>query len=182
MCDRLRLRGFNVQPITIQDASVATVGFPGASVDPLSPYRTIKFNPLNEGESFKVVQFVGPLNDATMQQSSLYGKKWFKLLQKAIFDNESILNTLSTAQLLTVFSEKEFSLQFRVTSTLITSRKQRGTNRDVFFVKFSGWDHHYAMKSRLAENFTLLDDELTAFYNEMKAHSDEEDVEYFVIK
>jgi uncharacterized protein (DUF1501 family) len=171
MCDRLRGKGFNVQPITIQDASIATVGFPGAAVDPLlvSPFQTTKFNPTNEDENFMVKQYVGQLNDAAVQQSSLYGETWSKFLQKAVFDNESILKTLSIAQLNTVFPETEFSLQLRVVTTLITSYKQRGTDQDVFFVKLSGWDQHSAMKSSLAENFALLNDALTAFHDEMKA-------------
>jgi uncharacterized protein (DUF1501 family) len=171
MCDRLKRKGFNAQPITVQDASIATVGIPGVAVDPLlvSAYDTNKFNPSNQGEDFDVSGHLGNLNDANMLQSSLYGETWSKVLQKAIFDNELILKALSSTQLMTTFSDHEYSSKLKVISSLIASHKQRGTDRDVFFLSLGGWDHHSALKRGLSENFAMLNNALTAFYDEMKA-------------
>ncbi|KAI2490759.1 Protein of unknown function (DUF1501) [Fragilaria crotonensis] len=75
MCDVLKRLTYTPQPITVQDATIATVGVPGASVDPLtvSPYETNDFNPTTEGETFDPVPHLKRLNDATTLQSSLYG-------------------------------------------------------------------------------------------------------------
>jgi uncharacterized protein (DUF1501 family) len=171
MCDRLKRNGFNAQPITVQDASIATVGVPGEAIDPLliSAYDTNEFNPTNEGESFKVKEYAGILNAGTTLQSSIYGETWSRILQKALFDNESILKALSTTQLKTTFPETEYSSKLEVISMLIASHKERGKDREAFFLSLSGWDHHSDMKKGLAENFQMLNDALTAFYDEMKA-------------
>jgi uncharacterized protein (DUF1501 family) len=173
MCDRLKRNGFNAQPITVQDASIATVGVPGEAVDPLlvSAYFMNEFNPSNKGESFDVKDYVGNLNAATSIQSSIYGETWSRILQKALYDNESILKALSTTQLKTSFPETEYSSKLKVISMLIASHKQRGKDREAFFLSLPGWDHHSDMKRGLANNFVALNDALTAFYEEMKAQS-----------
>jgi uncharacterized protein (DUF1501 family) len=101
MCDTLKRKGFNAKPITVQDATIATVGVPGAAIDPLfvSPYATNEFNPSNDGETFKVRQYLNELNDATELQSSVFGETWSQRLQTALFDNEAILKAVSSTQL-----------------------------------------------------------------------------------
>ena len=170
MCDILKKKGYNPQPITVQDASIATVGVPGAAVDPLivSPYDSNKFNPLSNGETFTTLPHVGRLNNATAFQSSVFGETWSRRLQKALFDNE-VFEAVKDTPLFTSFPDTDYSAELKTVATLIASRDQRGTDRDVFFLSLGGWDHHSALKSNLAENFVKLNGALEAFTNEMKA-------------
>jgi uncharacterized protein (DUF1501 family) len=171
MCDILKQRGYNSQPISIQDASLATVGLPGSGPEPLivSAYETTRFNPLSSSESFTVKPYVITLNNSTELQSSLYGELWSRLLQKALFDNELILKALSASKLTTSFSNSDHSAKFKTVASLISSYQQRGTDRDVFYVPLGSWDHHSDLKVELSTNFITLNEGLTAFSNEMKA-------------
>jgi uncharacterized protein (DUF1501 family) len=171
VCDALKQKGFSSQPITVQDATIATVGVPGSGAEPLlvSAYDTTKFNPSLSSESFSLKPHVKVLNNLTHSQSSLYGEVWSNRLLKALNDNESILNAISTTQLFYSFPSTDYSSKLRVVSTLISSHNQRGTDRDVFYLSLGGWDHHSDMKKGLSANFVLLNQALTVFYNEMKA-------------
>ena len=171
VCDILKRKGFSPQPITVQDASVATVGLPGVEFDPLliSAYETARFNPSTAGEAFDLKPYVKVLNNITQSQSSLYGEVWSSRLVKALNDNEAILKAISTTQLYNTFPNTDYSSKLRAVSTLIASRNQRGTDRDVFYLSLGGWDHHADMKTGLSSNFFQLNEALTVFYNEMKA-------------
>jgi uncharacterized protein (DUF1501 family) len=171
MCDILKLKSFKAQPITIQDFSVATVGVPGSGIDPLlvSSYETNRFNPLSVGDNFEVKPYLKRLNKETETQSSLYGEIWSENLNKALNDNEAILQAVSQTKLNQTFPNTDYASKLRVVSSLIGSHQQRGTDRDVFYLSMGGWDHHSEMKASLSANFVRLNEALTVFYNEMQA-------------
>lgn len=178
MCDILSNQGFNAQPITIEDATVATVGVPGAGVDPLivSPYGTNEFTPRPSADTFEARAFIEQLNDATELQSSLYGETWSRGLQTALHDNQALREALLSSEITTAFPDHSYSDHLKAVSALVSSHEQRRTDRDVFFVTMSGWDHHNDMKDNLSENFQDLNGALTAFETEMKAQGHWEDV------
>jgi uncharacterized protein (DUF1501 family) len=171
MCDILKLKSFKAQPITVQDFSVATVGVPGSGIDPLlvSSYETNRFNPLSPGDTFIVKPYLKQLNKETESQSSLYGEIWSENLNKALNDNEAILQALSITKLNNTFPTTDYASKLRVVSSLIGSHKQRGTDRDVFYLNMGGWDHHSEMKDGLSSNFVRLNEALTVFHKEMQA-------------
>ena len=171
MCDVLKRIMYTPQPITVQDATIATVGVPGASIDPLtvSPYKTRHFNPTTEGETFDPMPYLKQLNDATTLQSSLYGETWSQRLQKALFDNQAILKAVTETTLVNAFPDTDYASKLKAVATLIASHDQRGTDRDVYFLMMSGWDHHSGMKTGMAQNFAQLNAALSAFSDEMKA-------------
>jgi len=171
MCDVLSTVGFSAQPVTIDDASVATVGVPGAGVDPLlvSSYGTKEFNAKPPSEAFNPRPYLDQLNDATELQSSLYGETWSNMLQNALYDNQALLDAVSTTQLRTEFPTGRFAERLKAISTLVASRIKRGVDRDVFFTSMGGWDHHNDMKLNLAANFKELNAALSAFQQEMVA-------------
>lgn len=149
MCDILNGKGFNAQPITVEDATIATVGVPGTAVDPISvsPYGSTAFYPSVEGENFDPRPFLDRLNDSVELQSSLYGETYSKRLQKALFDNEALVEALATTQLNQSFQDTEYSSKLKSVATLIASHNQRGTDRDVFYVSLGGWDNHQVSSS-----------------------------------
>lgn len=145
MCDVLSNNGYNAQPITVEDACVATVGVPGEGVDPqsVSTAGAKEFDPKPDTDTFDPRSYIDQLNDATRLQSSVYGETWSNGIQKALDDNEKIRQALSTSQLKTNFViDSGYAEKLRVVTTLIASRTERGTDRDVFFVGLPGWDDH----------------------------------------
>lgn len=145
MCDVLSGNGYNAQPVTVEDASVATVGVPGEGVDPLfvSTAGANEFDPKPDADTFDPRLFLDQLNGATKLQSSVYGETWSQGIQKALYDNKELLQALSTTELKTTFaSDSTYSQKLKAVSTLIASHTQRGTDRDVFFVGLAGWDDH----------------------------------------
>ena len=171
MCEALQLNGYSVQPITVEDATVATVGSPGSgTVDPLivSPYGTISFNPKPSGETFDIKPYLHALNNATALQSSVFGETWSNRLHSALFDNAVMVQALSTTRVNTTFPDTDYGKKLKIVSTLVDSHSQRGTDREVFFVELGGWDHHSAMKASLSTKFIELNGALAAFQQEMK--------------
>jgi len=169
MCEVLNQKGFHAQPITVDTASVATVGSPGSATDPLfvSPFAATKFDPRPDGETFDPRPYLDELNEAVDIQSSLYGETYSKRLQKALFDNEVLVKSLEVTQLNEQFADTDYSSKLKPVATLISSHQLRGTDRDVFFVSLSGWDNHEQLKAALTRNFQELNTALTTFYNEM---------------
>jgi uncharacterized protein (DUF1501 family) len=168
--DSLKKKGYKVQPISIQDANVATVGLPGQSVDPLivSPYGISKFNPVATGETFDPREYIDKLTNITILQSSIYGDTWSQRLQSALNDNKKLIDSLSGVSLSRPFPDTEFGAKLKSVASLINSHQERGTDREVFFVQLNYWDHHSDLKNMLASQFQQLNGALTSFYEELK--------------
>ena len=151
MCDVLKSKGFNAQPITVEDATVATVGVPGSAVDPLfvTSYGTSEFLPKSDSETFDPRPYISQLNGETDTHSSVFGETYSARLQKAVFDNEALVEALSKTQVNEEFAETEYSLKLQAVSTLIASHSERDTDRDVFYVSLSGWDNHDVSSTHL---------------------------------
>jgi uncharacterized protein (DUF1501 family) len=171
MCEVLKKKGFNAQPINVQEVSISTVGSPVSGLEPLvvSAFETNKFNPLSTGDTFEVKPYFKNLNNATDITSSFYGELWSQRLQKALFDNEATLSALSSSKLRVAFSDTDFSAKLKIVASLIYSHSNRGTDRDVFHLSLGSWDHHSDLKVELSLKFSKLNDALTSFSEEMKA-------------
>lgn len=169
LCDVLNNKGYNCQPITIEDSNAVTVGVPGSAVDPLfvSAYGSSEFNPKPYTTSFDPRPYIDEINEANDPQSSLYGESWSQRLKKSLFDNKLLVEALSTTQLGEQFADNSFSDKMKAVATLIAAHRSRGTDRDVFYVSFGGWDNHPNLKPDLASQFQYLNGALTSFYNEM---------------
>ena len=144
MCDVLTDKGFNAKPITLADATVATVGVPGNAVAPLfvSAKGTSEFNPTPRREAFDPRPYMNELNDATELQSSVFGETWSSRLNQALSQNEVLNEVLSTVQLTQSWVGGKYTERMKTASNVILSHGQRGDDRDVIFVELSGWDHH----------------------------------------
>jgi len=93
MCDVLSRNGNMVQPVTIDDSTVATFGIAQAAghTDPLVvPSGDITTFAARPPEAFDPRLYVDLLNNVTEMQSSLFGESWSTLLAKALIENESL--------------------------------------------------------------------------------------------
>jgi uncharacterized protein (DUF1501 family) len=161
----------------IDDATVATVGgLPGTSVAPLivSGGGLDKFAPnLWANETFDINQYVAHLNNATALHSSVFGETWARNLEKAIADAELLSNALSSVELTQNYStytdDDSYIQKIKAVSSLILTHRERGADRDVFFLSLGEWDHHEALKTSLSLEFTKLNEALTLLEGELKA-------------
>jgi len=147
MVDVLLAKGYAAKPITVDSASLATVGVPGNGTDPLfvSSRGAFEFNPGQQkrGE-FDIGPFITELNEATeTMHSGLFGETWSSRLQLALRDNEELVDVLSASTELTQpFDGGSYSSELKTVASLIVAHERRGTDRDIFFVDLGGWDHH----------------------------------------
>lgn len=90
MADVLANKGFTPQPITVEDASIATVGVPGQAIPPIivSPDGLNEFDLKAEEEEMDVADYVFDLNDGTTLHSSIFAETWSDKLQKVSLDYE----------------------------------------------------------------------------------------------
>ena len=128
----------------IEDANVATIGVPGQAVDPLlvSPRGAGDFSPRPELESFDVRPFLDKLNDATPLQSSIYGETWSDRLQRSFVDNDAVKSAFKNSRVTQEYAMTDYAQKLKAVLTMMGSRKDRGADRDVFYVSMGAWDHH----------------------------------------
>ena len=63
---------------------------------------------------------------------------------------------------------RQYSGKMEALNSMILTHKERGTDRDVFFLQIGSWDHHEALKPSLSTGFQNLNNVLTLFEQEMK--------------
>lgn len=174
MSDVLSTQGFRAQPITISDATVATVGAPGgAGASPLivSDRGLSEFAPRPSTETFDINEFVPRLNNATGIHSSMYGETWSDRFHKAVIDSDKLSQAISNVQLTQSYPADggSYVRKMETLASLILTHKERGTDRDLFWLNLGGWDHHENLVPNLASEFQLLDGALTLLEQELKA-------------
>lgn len=103
-------------------------------------------------------------------RSGVYGELWSSLLQRSQNQTEQTYYLLqSNTDTTTTFSTNALGKRFRLISQLIAKRKERGVDRDFFFVEYGGWDHHPEVINALASRFETLNTELTNLVSELKS-------------
>lgn len=102
---------------------------------------------------------------------NIYFEEYAKEFQNAINVSETLGVVFDNAQLNTTFPQHRSSLsdQLRQVARLISTRSQRRSNRDFFFVSDRGWDMHKNLKTGLAKKFKEVDDALRLFVTELKS-------------
>lgn len=180
MCDALAKNGFQAQPISIQEATVATVGVPGENKGPLVVSATglNKFAPRPEGEVFDIKPYATLLTNETDIHSSIFGETYMETLVSAITTSDRLFDAFEGVELTQTYPTEEnpYVGQIQTLSSLILTHDDRGSDRDVFFLSLGEWDHHESMKASLSAEFLLLNEALTLFEQEMKGQSYYENV------
>lgn len=98
LSDKLKDKGFPTQPITIDDATIATVGLPGSAVPPiiLSEWGSNnKFHPKPQGEGFNATEYLAGIIGETDLHSSSFGETWSQYFQQAYADSNLLVDALS---------------------------------------------------------------------------------------
>lgn len=141
-------RGFNAQPISIAEATVATAG--GADTESAAPLIVSsrglsEFAPRPQVETFVIKEYLPLLNNATDIHSSIFGETWSDRLLAAVGDAEELSKAISNVELSQSYPSDAGSYvrKMEVLSSVILTHKQRGTVRDLFWLSLGDWDHHF---------------------------------------
>lgn len=116
--------------MTLNDASIATMGVPGNSVlhPPLilstNGNGLLEFNPKPSKETFNPRQILDKLNDETELHSSLYGETWSSRLSKALNDAETLKTVLGDATFTQIFDNQRMSAKLK-TAARVSQRTRK---------------------------------------------------------
>ena len=66
-------------------------------------------------------------------------------------------------------TETHLDDSFKAIASVISMRDGRGSERDMFYVSYGGWDMHANLKQGMKERLTVVDDALTLFVAELRA-------------
>lgn len=175
----LTRQGLTTNALSIDNPSVAVNGFPGESPDPLIVSRSgaKSFNPGSGDQSYlDFATYIENLNNKTTSQSSIYGETWSDIFFSGIQDSERLKASMASVPLPTTIWDpneegSELYQKFSTIYKLIKSRADRGSDLDVLYTSFGGWDHHNAMKASIRPKFQALNKGLEMFVNQLKAEN-----------
>ena len=81
----------------------------------------------------------------------------------------------------TTFSTHPFAKNLKAIARSIAAQSQLGQRRQVFFVKFGGWDHHSRLLSKQAEMLPILSQSLKAFWDALGEVQMQDNVTTFTV-
>jgi len=101
---------------------------------------------------------------------NIYLEEYAQSLGTGVRSNEELSSLIGSATLKTDINRKKgLSQQLAMVSKLVSLRKERQAERDLFYVVINSWDHHKELKSNLNKKLVDLDTALAAFAKEMEA-------------
>ncbi|KAL7561162.1 hypothetical protein ACA910_011983 [Epithemia clementina (nom. ined.)] len=158
--------GYNAQGISINTfAPAVNVDDPSAPAPMvLNENGPAKFNDKPSSEAFEPYEGFELLNGANHVSSSLFGEYWSESFMHALGENEFLTGALNNVSLPHDCGPR----RLRTIVQLMETRKDRGAERDLFFVGYGGWDHHSNLKSSLKSEFEALNEGLTCYVDNLK--------------
>ena len=170
MADVLTSMGFSTGSISISSQNYLLGGEPQQS--PSQMYLDssgVKEVFPDETELFE--EIVGDLNNATSEESGIFGETWSAYLQDSIFSTRLLQEALENATLgnETAFDEVGgLAKSFKVISKAISSKDVLGIDRAFFYVRTGGFDTHSNQEDVLGSRFEHISSVLDVFVQEMK--------------
>jgi len=154
----------------------ATNGRPGVDISPLtlSSERMKRFNPTdypsNPQASMEMEDLIASLNTASGTHSSLMGETWSQIALGAMGQHDQLFSALDGAEPTTEFPDNELGNKLKSIATVMkqTHNGIIRDNRQIFVADMDGFDTHSFLISSLEEKFTIINDALTAFEEELK--------------
>ena len=158
--------GFQAQSISINNLYPAVNGETSDSESPLvmSERGPTAFNAKPRTEQFDPKTYFDRLNGLNHATSSLFGEFWSDSFQRAMAENAFLEDSLRDIQLKKSCGSAKLNMVVRMMET----RKDRGVDRDLFYVSTGNWDHHSDVKSRLSTGFQELNEALACYVENLK--------------
>jgi uncharacterized protein (DUF1501 family) len=142
-------------------------------VDSKNGYQ--KFNPTGQLTG-SVADKVKEVNAASSIRSSFFGETWSNILSQSIDENDLLYDQFNDTEVDTTFPETDLGMQLEIVAKVMKTKDLRGTDRDIFNVRYDGFDFHADGLVSLSERLTIVNDGLEAFVTEMKNQGRWDDV------
>jgi len=165
--DVLQASGVTTGAVSINYVSETLQGKAKSSSNMVVSEKNIEqFAPKPSTQSF--IPAIENINGASSWRSSVFAETWSSVLRESIEQNTVAFRALESSEVQVEFPKSSIGKQLQTVARLISSRKCRGVERDVFYVSQGGYDHHYNVNRGLKRNFIELDEALAAFVAELK--------------
>ena len=103
------------------------------------------------------------------QYSDIYQSTYISTLKKANEAGIEFNNALeNVAEFNTQFSDTELSQKFKMIAKTIAARNELGFDKQIFFVRYGGWDHHDDVLGQMDEMLPTLNNAMTEFNDVMQ--------------
>ena len=185
MLDKLEKRNFGITPIGVGQTSIALAGDPSTPrpVDVIPGGGLVDLYPRHLssaiGRSY-VKDKMRMLNADGALNNGLFSDYW----SQAFIDNwnrtdfyRQIISGVNTE---TSFPNTNIGRNLQMVSKLIKSNDERKRNRDVFYMKIGGFDHHFQSKISAGQSFPPINDAIQSFYQELIAQGNLDKVTFIL--
>ncbi|KAL7569392.1 hypothetical protein ACA910_010477 [Epithemia clementina (nom. ined.)] len=177
LSDVLTGRGYQPNSFSIDVASVAVTGYVGTAISPTVVNRNgvITFHPRATGEADIKAEAQLLNSGHDLWSSNIFGEAWANRFTRALWETEMLEGFLQDIKLPRP-PDVRLAEGFETITKLMMTNNDRGSDRDMFYVHLSGFDHHDAMKDGLDERFDQVDKGLNYFQENLKAQGLWDDV------
>jgi len=161
MSDMMRRYGLNVGSFYVDDYSVALAG---DDVDPLGVSQSGFANLATTKSTKEAVLGIHPY---TFADSGYFADVWSNSISESIRISDVLSTIMSNVYLKNSFPTSDIGSRFETVAKLISTRSQRGSNFDSFFIDFGGFDTHSDLDSLSSGLFNSFDAALSSFVAEI---------------
>ena len=163
--DALARQGRNTQSFAIDGNDVSVVGFDGGPT-PIT-VGLDGFSQLHISDS--LLKIISRLNNKTMVDSGVYAEAWSSNLINSFALNRRMNDVWATVSKMD-FPDTNLGKKLEIVSQLIQTRRDRGTDTDIFYVEFGAFDTHKDAAENLNVLFQEVNDAIFAFQEGLKSN------------
>lgn len=171
MRDALTRKGLSVGAFSINARSISLIGEPGLTASPmiLTGNGITTFNEAPSSENMDAT--IALLNGKTNATSTgVFGDWYSDTLVKSLSHNQLLYDTLTGKETEHSFPNSHLGRQLEMAAKMISSREERGTDADMFFLSTGGWDTHSNVLMNQVRLFGGVDEAFKSFALEMKSN------------
>lgn len=167
MASILKSKGYKATAVSINDPSRATEGDPDMVPLIMGSQGPTEFNRRPSAEShFNLTGYASAMNAQSDAYSSLFGDTWSHQFVNGVDESAFMGKILDGVTVLPALEEQYNG--FNMISKLMQTKDLRGSDRDMYFMKFRTWDSHWNNNYSLELGLDALNAGLTAFVADLK--------------
>ena len=174
MSETLTRKGLSTLGVALDEPNESLVSQSTGLAPPpiiVSRFGATKFNRRPEDEeSFLLKELSGAMNQKTELFSNVFSETWSAEYTSAIEQSNFLADALKETTLSRGWdgSNNKSASRLAMVARLLQTKKARGVDRDMYFVKTGFYDHHANMKRELSNELSDLESGLRAFVAEVK--------------
>lgn len=172
MADVLESRGFRTGRTAIESGPLNLAGL-SATPEPIftldeKGVALLNITDLSSAATQEVIDFLNGQGIGS-EKSGVFGEVWSSTLSRSLNQTEKTFYLLQqNTNTNTKFGTTSLDKRVKLVSQLVQTRKERGVDRDFFFLTYGSFDHHSSVGNRLASNLEVVNNALRDLVAELK--------------